>query len=252
MFDPVYADGIAGQGSFKTDFSRVGKKGNYVTTNIPSNVRTAATIYAQHEERSWFSATLFTKSPDTRLYAITAPGAHGDIGGHWQSNPKTQQLTLFAMTKLARRHGVPAANGPMDPQLAAYFSSQYAAEIVAVDEVSTLDKWRGMLRNPANWAVMSRHDFIVNANARNLDAWKPFGYGVQHEQGLNKATLGNLFLIGEEWSEQPLLNHYKRDFGDWYDFNHGLNDFFPSEISSSHFRRMGAMRPGAEGKSWTR
>ncbi|MBM3966565.1 MAG: DUF2235 domain-containing protein, partial [Planctomycetes bacterium] len=86
MYDPVYSVGRAGQNSRYVDSTYAGAAGNYVNGTISGNVDAAAVLYAINEDRSFFPATQFTPQGSTKLLTMMSPGAHSDIGGHFENN----------------------------------------------------------------------------------------------------------------------------------------------------------------------
>ncbi len=140
-FDPVYSVGLPGQQSALIHASPAGKLGNYITADVPKNVRTAVAIYAMNEVRSYFPATNLEpeSGSSTNIIRIGSPGAHGEVGGHWASNRFVQQLNYHVMMKYAEDQssadfvfwdsGNPVT---LDPQIEAIYNSSYTT-FVALD-----------------------------------------------------------------------------------------------------------------------
>ncbi len=134
MFDPVYSVDRPGQSSSLIHRSTPGREGNYVTRDLAANIQTAVAIYAVNEVRSWFPATYFEpeNGTATNIISIGSPGAHGEVGGHWQSNAFVQQLNYHVMMKYAEEHSSADfefwdSNVPvtLDPQVQALYDACY-------------------------------------------------------------------------------------------------------------------------------
>jgi len=256
MFDPVYSKGVAGQSSSNVYQTPGGFNGNYVTTSIPDNVVTAATIYAEHERRSWFPYTQFTHSKQqTRHIAMKMTGQHGEIGGHWQNNRLTGSVTLAAMAQMMEDAGVVGLNrtARQDRNIAAALQSNYlnARGVGGYDEThgnwgreDFLDR-----SNVESWGIMSRNE-LANSLTNNTEIkdWAPWGIGVQGNHSVNYAAAlyTSPLSIGYQLYNgfQPLRSQFKRDLSG---YQH-LQDAFPG--GGQHFRNMSRKIPNDNGVGW--
>ncbi len=126
-YDPVYSVGVAGQQSWYIQPpTNDGKQRNYVSVTVSDNVDAIAVIYAMNEVRSWFPATLvFPEGSSTEVIRIGSPGAHGEVGGHFQSNLMVQRLNLHQMIHYTPGGNVLFQNQALEPQVAAIYNSVY-------------------------------------------------------------------------------------------------------------------------------
>jgi hypothetical protein len=256
MFDPVYSYALPGQSSWYVHSIDRTRRGNYVDVWLPQRVRTAAVIYAQHEERTWFPATRFEKeNKSTRLNALLSPGVHSDIGGHWTSNPNIQRLTLYAMADFARRQGVPLVETtPDDGQLRAFFTSKYAEgtvrrDLSAKQSSNQVKDWLDFVRNTRMWQIMTQADFnsaaATDDSVAGYQYWAPGGYGAQANDAFNYA-----FFMDHK--KQPCWNQMPRNFRDWYDSGDpGVKQFSDVfGIARQPFEEIGKLRANPNGKGW--
>ncbi len=173
LFDPVYSVGHPGQDSQFVRSTAAGRAGNYVEVDLPTNVRHANVLYAQHEERSWFPATRLIKQPgdDADLQTAVVPGVHSDGGGHKDNN---QHIAMLARTWMAN------ANGDADRFGGAFdLSGQQLAEATRNGGETT---------------------------------WKFGGYGVQGDHAFNYAwALDAAISLPGRGSRQSFEARYPRD-----------------------------------------
>ncbi|MBA3846222.1 MAG: DUF2235 domain-containing protein [Planctomycetes bacterium] len=174
LFDPVYSVGQPGQDSTFTKSTPEGRAGNFVSVDLPTNVRHVRALYAQHEERSWFPATqlIVDSAAKTTVDLGVIPGVHSDGGGHKENN---QHIAMLA------RHWI-AAGYKSDP-FADAFDLSSAEFATATSDVS-----------PKLWAFG--------------------GCGIQGDHTINYAFVADAALfggIGALRSNQSINAQYPRD-----------------------------------------
>jgi len=174
LFDPVYSVAQPGQDSQLISSTSEGRAGNFVSVDLPSNVRHVRALYAQHEERSWFPATRLVVDPDANTIADFAliPGVHSDGGGHKENN---QHIGMLA------RHWM-AAGYATDPFADAF--------------------------------DLSRAQFAAATSDASPTLWAFGGYGVQADHSVNYAFAADAVVfgpIGALRSRQSVSAHYPRD-----------------------------------------
>jgi hypothetical protein len=247
MFDPVYSVDRPGQSSSLIRRSLPGKSGNFVTRDLAANIRTAVAIYAMNEVRSWFPATYF--EPDngsaTNIISIGSPGAHGEVGGHWLSNPYVQQLNYHVMMKYAEDYS--SANfaywdsdnpAQLDPQVKAIYESNYTTFLAIRGSVKawtskeslkrTADKYAEAWQKLTRWKGYSAEQYVRRANSRVEDHWKPSRLSSQENEYFpvnavfvveylsKRHELEDALILGRHFDEvihQDHRDHYRRHLG---------------------------------------
>ncbi len=215
LFDPVYSVTSAGHGS--AYISQGSMRDNYVNIETPANVQVATAIYAMNEDRSWFAATQLLPNGTTRLNLIGSPGAHGEVGGHWESNMEIQQLNLRAMIEFARGQGGATFEWRgIDPQIQAILDSDFGQKIALRNYVNTNDytnKRRDWFAASmaANWSPYSAVRFQTQLHSTNPRHWQPGGFGAQKQDGINYIFMIEVYANATEITgRQPMLDHYPR------------------------------------------
>lgn len=246
MFDPVYSRGFPGQDSSLVDSTYPGYFGNYVVAQLTSNVRSAAVIYAIHEDRSFFPATKFELDGSSEIITLMSPGVHSDIGGHFENNMFIQQLNLKAMIEFARGHGnVQFRYRGIEPDIARIIGSPASLRIQAsgsdanaVGKVSAF--WRESIKTE-HWSPFTTSEYLEQLESRSVyGRWKPGGFGVQKGDwasrgaGAVRFALRLPMAVSYLWDPpQPFTGHYRRDLH-WVErelWNLGLRD-----ASDNHMR----------------
>ncbi|MEL6898486.1 MAG: hypothetical protein AAFP90_20505, partial [Planctomycetota bacterium] len=179
MYDPVYSKALPGQQSLIARASFDGWLGNYVTSDIPSNVFAAAVFYAANEDRSFFPATKFETTGPTFAHFVRSPGGHGEVGGHFQSNMVAQQLNLRAMVDIAKQHGgVKFQFAGIDDHVLRIMKSKTTLAIIgnAVDDedrAGAIKAWR-KAADYKNWIPYSDSEYHSGLlRLANPVGWKP-------------------------------------------------------------------------------
>ncbi|MFM8486349.1 MAG: hypothetical protein ACKOCH_08425, partial [Bacteroidota bacterium] len=105
LFDPVYSYVFPGQSSSLVAWSEAGRDGNYINVEQTKNAKAITALYAANEDRSFFPASRFYSDGVTKIRLMMSPGGHGEVGGHYESNPIVQQLNRKAMMEFADLDG---------------------------------------------------------------------------------------------------------------------------------------------------
>jgi hypothetical protein len=187
-FDPVYSVAFPGQPSTYVTNSVAGSQGNYVHASLPSNVETAIVFAAQHEQRTWFPATKLevAKGSSTKLSIIATPGSHGDIGGHYESNPLTQRVTFSLMARLSREAGAPIKEAsPLEGFLDEYLQNKLVQRAVERQEAAVetatgknyFSQWKELAK--VGWATLSDAEIRAEIDRADFRDWTPGPFGVQ-------------------------------------------------------------------------
>lgn len=261
MFDPVYSLDRPGQSSSLITRTQAGKAGNYVTRKLAPNIQTAVAIYAMNETRSWFPATRFNReNANTTWIPIGSPGAHGEIGGHWQSNAYVQQLNFHVMMKYAEDHSSADfaywdSDTPvtLDPYVERIYQSDYTTyaalksveKDVANEAPNYLTSWKTEI---GLWRGYSAPQFVREANSSEPKKWKPSKLATQDDDnGINLAfalEVQKKFVLGPwgDWItgdnpvdvKQDYRNQYRRRL-EWvlvhlWDVYPGIDDSFMREL----------------------
>lgn len=237
LFDPVYSVTSAGHGSAYIDGYHINE--NYVDIKTPSNVKVATAIYAMNEDRSWFPATRLLPNGKTRLNLISSPGAHGEVGGHWESNMQIQQLNLRAMIEFARGQAdVTFAWRGIDPHIQAILDSDFGQSIALRSYLNKTEfgEKRSLwfeASSPVNWNPYSAAQFQSQLHSRDPDHWNPGGFGAQQQDGINYIFLiEHLANATPITGRQPILDHYPRVLS-WLET--GLWDIYPGNDDTRGF-----------------
>ena len=222
-FDPVHSVFKPGQDSSYVKSTPAGVNGNYVTTTFPTNVRKALPFYAKHEQRSWFTPTVFTNTANIAGYqSYLFPGTHGDIGGHYQSNPHIQRITFSAALYGHNGYLQPYFNfDKIDPVIHNILTHPELPNLMKNEDSGYEAKSFKRIRNEieTHFKPWNQKEFIFNANRWTKDLWGIGPTGVQTPgKGLNltnyniahgifNSGVGRL-LLGQ--SNQPWSDMYKR------------------------------------------
>ncbi len=183
MYDPVDSSGLPGVDALESESTWDGYRGNYVTAAITGNVAVATTIYAINEDRSFFPATYFNTLGATEHITLKTPGAHGEIGGHFQSNMPMQQLSYAAMLEYASSPGGVQVKlvDNLDPNVERIIMSPVTRDIALGGFESTAleiaDKqWREAMSFD-QWSPFTLVEYVDALMNRTFAAWSPGPYG---------------------------------------------------------------------------
>ena len=232
LFDPVYSYILPGQSSALIQWSPQGQSGNYVTAVPTRNAKSIGVIYAANEDRSFFPATRLYPSLGQSLQMMKSPGAHGEIGGHFLSNPIIQRLNMRAMIEFATNQGQAAfRDRGMDPDLARVFASGLTRKLQLgsiQDPIAKLEARRKveLASRFDSWQTMQEEEYYRELVDSSLARWKLGGFGFQRDRysglvafGLEFANensiLSNVvFGVKDGVLQQSPLTHYRRNL-DW-------------------------------------
>lgn len=258
MFDPVYSYVLPGQQSLLVEASPEGHEGNFVTATISANVERAVAIYAMNEIRTWFPATIFNTTPgsSTQLLRVASPGAHGEIGGHWESNLAVQRLNLHQMIARVENNATYfnlQSDGGKDAEITGIYASVYTTYLALRDQVVPefdlglqLTQFQDSQKD-VNWRNPTGNEFIVLANDHQAKSWSPSPLSAQTSTMISSLTVLNsasiIQKVGESivfiptfgqvtellprsrFGSQPALDYAKRTIARFMDAD--LGDLYP-------------------------
>lgn len=188
------------------------RAGNYVFAYLPEHVTHVVSLHALHEVRTDFPATRYLRQYSSTFrteLAIAHPGTHGDVGGHWQSNALTQQISFSLMVKLALEKGVPFEYRGIESDLLRYKQSTYfpAGIWSQFNEEYSLEKWLGTW-DPGLWKPLSdRQVYDLATKYKDVLDWKPGPFGIQKKQGTNiKGYVQDYVVDRGMWSPFYLIH----------------------------------------------
>lgn len=218
LFDPVYSYLLPGQSSSLIQWTDSGRIGNYVSKKVSTNVKSVGAIYAANEDRSFFPATKLNADIHTRLSMLKSPGTHGEIGGHFQSNLKLQQLNLTAMMELATKEGQASFHfHGVEPDLARIYASPLTQKLQlagSYNEVERMDVRQQVLDalKLEQWQALDAEQYYQSLVDCSLQQWRVGGFGFQ------KDNFSGLLLFSLETAKE-LVPHviYPNPLNPWAD-----------------------------------
>jgi hypothetical protein len=188
LFDPVYSYVLPGQSSELIQWSPQGRWGNYVGSVPARNVKAIGVIYAANEDRSFFPATQLYPNGISKLKLMKSPGAHGEIGGHFRSNPILQRLNMRAMIEMAAEDGhVEFRYQSIDPDIARILSSPLSGKLQLLGISDPLEQMEIHQKSLfaaklENWIPMTDEEYYRALIDCTVRKWRPGPYGFQKDQ----------------------------------------------------------------------
>ncbi len=221
LFDPVYSYVFPGQSSRLVAWSQSGRDGNYINVEQTTNAKAITALYAANEDRSFFPASRFYSDGVTKIRLMMSPGGHGEVGGHYESNPIVQQLNMRAMMEFAELDGkAQFLFLGIDEDIASIFDSPITEKIALSGiPVEELDSSRFEYRTANSykaWTPLTEQQYQIIVATGNARDWAPGRFGAQkgNWSGFIVSTVDFGFSILPPWlnteHRQSISSHYPR------------------------------------------
>ncbi len=221
LFDPVYSYVFPGQSSTLVAWSQSGRDGNYINVEQTRNAKAITALYAANEDRSFFPASRFYSDGVTKMRLMMSPGGHGEVGGHFESNPIVQQLNLKAMMEFAELDGkAQFLFHGIDEDIASIFDSPITEKIalngIPIEDIEASRSAYRTANSYKAWVPLTEQQYqnlVATGNARD---WAPGGFGAQRGNwsGLIVSTIDFGVSILPPWfnteHRQSISSHYPR------------------------------------------
>lgn len=221
LFDPVYSYVFPGQSSSLVAWSESGRDGNYINVEQTKNAKAITALYAANEDRSFFPASRFYSDGVTKMRLMMSPGGHGEVGGHFESNPIVQQLNRKAMMEFADLDGnAQFLFHGIDEDIASIFDSPITEKIalngIPIEEIESARSAYRTANSYKAWVPLTEQQYqslVATGNARD---WAPGRFGAQRGNwsGFIVSTIDFSISILPPWCNtehrQSISSHYPR------------------------------------------
>ena len=159
---------------------------------------------------------------------MKSPGAHGEVGGHFESNMPMQRLNMRAMIEFASSHGgAKFTFRGIEADVARIISSPKSREIAmrpsnGEEKKESAEKWHEATLFK-HWKPFSTTEYHKQLQSTEDREWEPGGVGFQKGKwgaiGAWYVSMQVRNLLPYRWfvPPQPMLAHYTRDLS-WVEF----------------------------------